>query len=117
VHNLTVQKNVAGREFMPGKKKKERKAEKGKRSIKEKMSEFLELPKEIVLDISKITMYANNNMLIENYKGIIEYENDRLRINTKDGIIKVMGNKLFIKEITSEDLLIYGDITSIEFLK
>ncbi|HHX17501.1 MAG TPA: sporulation protein YqfC [Clostridium sp.] len=102
---------------MPEKKRKKRKVEKNKSSIKEKMSEFLELPKEIVLDLSKITMYGNNNVLIENYKGIIEYENDRLRINTKDGIIRVMGNKLFIKEITSEDLLIYGEITSIEFLR
>jgi len=102
---------------MPEKKRKKRKVEKNKSSIKEKMSEFLELPKEIVLDLSKITMYGNNNMLIENYKGIIEYEDDRLRINTKDGIIRVMGNKLFIKEITSEDLLIYGEITSIEFLR
>ena len=102
---------------MPGKKRKKRKVEKNKSSIKEKMSEFLELPKEIVLDLSKITMYGNNKMLIENYKGIIEYEDDRLRINTKDGIIRVMGNKLFIKEITSEDLLIYGEITSIEFLR
>lgn len=102
---------------MPGKRRRERKAEKSKSSIKEKMSEFLELPKEIVMDISKITLYGNNNMLIENYKGIIEYENDRLRINTKEGIIRVTGNKLFIKEITSEDLLIYGEITSIEFLR
>jgi sporulation protein YqfC len=108
---------VVGRVYMPEKKRKKRKVEKNKSSIKEKMSEFLELPKEIVLDLSKITMYGNNNVLIENYKGIIEYENDRLRINTKDGIIRVMGNKLFIKEITSEDLLIYGEITSIEFLR
>ncbi|MDQ2085978.1 sporulation protein YqfC [Herbivorax sp. ANBcel31] len=99
---------------MSGRKKK---AEKNKNSIKEKMAEFLEIPKEIILDLPKTTMYGNKNMVVENYKGIIEYENDRLRINTNKGIIRVVGNKLFIKEITSEDLLIYGEITSVEFLK
>lgn len=116
---------------MPEKKRKKRKNEKNKAnieknkrninknktSIKEKMSEFLELPKEIILDLPKITIYGNNNVLIENYKGIIEYENERLRINTKEGIIRVVGKKLFIKEITSEDLLIYGELTSVEFLR
>lgn len=116
--------SVVGRIYMPEKKRRKRKFEKSKSSneksktsIKEKMSEFLELPKEIVLDLPKLTIYGNSNMLVENYKGIIEYENERLRINTKEGIIRLIGKKLFIKEITSEDLLIYGEITSVEFLR
>jgi sporulation protein YqfC len=85
--------------------------------IRAKMTELLELPKEIVLDIPKITMYGSKNMVIENYKGIIEYDNNVIRVNTSMGIIKIAGERLIIKEITSEDLMVNGGIISLEFLR
>ena len=69
------------------------------------------------MDLPKITMFGDRNLLMENYKGIIEYDDNRIRVNTGRGIIKVTGEKLMIKEITLEDLMIDGDIVSLEFLK
>lgn len=89
----------------------------GKVNIREKMTELFELPKEIVLDLPKITMVGNNNIIIENYKGIVEYDNNNIRVNTSNGIIKIDGGSLVIREITSEDLLIEGNINMIEFQK
>lgn len=86
-------------------------------SIKEKMSELFELPKDIVLNVPKLTMVGYGDLLIENFKGIIEYDTDRIRINTSCGIIKITGTGLGIKEITSEDLMVNGTITSLEFLR
>lgn len=105
---------------MPRKKKiikKKNKPKAPKVSLKERMSEILELPKDIVLNIPKLTMVGNGDLLIENFKGIIEYDDDKIRINTNSGIIKITGTRLGIKEITSEDLMVNGDITSLEFLK
>ncbi len=39
-----------------------------------KINEFLEIPKEVSSDIPKITMVGNEELLIENCKGILEYE-------------------------------------------
>ena len=50
----------------------------------------MELPKEVVLDLPK-TMFGDRNMLVENYKGIIEYDDNKIRVNTGRGIIKVTG--------------------------
>lgn len=99
------------------KKKKEKKHEEKNVSMKEKLAEMLELPKEIVMNIPKMTLIGSRDLIIENYKGIIEYENSRIRINTGAGVIKVMGNLLTIKEITSEDIMVSGDISSLEFQK
>jgi sporulation protein YqfC len=88
-----------------------------KHNIKEKFTEMLELPKEIVLDMPKLTMLGNGDLVVENYKGIIEYEENIIRINTTSGIIKITGSKLYIKEITSENIVIYGCISILEFLK
>ncbi len=84
--------------------------------LKEKISEILELPKDIVLNIPKVTMIGNSNLIIENYKGIIEYDEKSIRINTAIGVVKLCGNKMSIREITSEDIMVDGTIVMIEFL-
>ncbi|HOJ09006.1 MAG TPA: sporulation protein YqfC [Clostridiales bacterium] len=85
------------------------------KNVKEKLTEVLELPKEVILNIPKMTIIGNKELVIENYKGIIEYGSARIRINTGTGLIKITGNGLNIKEITSEDVIIGGDISSLEF--
>jgi len=88
-----------------------------KQKFREKFTEILELPKEIVLNMPKLTMLGNGDIIIENYKGIIEYGEGLVRVNTTAGIIKVMGVDIFIKEITAESIMIFGNILSLEFLK
>lgn len=88
-----------------------------KQNFKEKFTEMLELPKEIVLNMPKLTMLGNGDLIIENYKGILLYDQDVIRVNTTAGIIKVNGTDIYIKEITSENIMIYGDIKSLEFTK
>lgn len=85
--------------------------------FKEKVTEVLELPKEIILNVPRLTMVGMSNLVIENYKGIIEYDTVRIRLNTSLGILKITGQKLVIKEITSEDVIVDGDIQGLEFIK
>jgi sporulation protein YqfC len=88
-----------------------------KTSLREKITEALELPKEIVLNVPKLTIVGTGDMIIENYKGIMEYEINRIRVNTGAGIIRITGDRLIIREITSEDIFISGEINSLEFLR
>lgn len=85
--------------------------------LKEKITEVLELPKEIVLNVPRLTMIGMSNLIIENYKGIMEYDNNRIRLNTSLGVLKITGQRLVIREITSEDIMVDGDIQGIEFFK
>jgi sporulation protein YqfC len=96
-------------------KKKKNKSEKP--GFKELMAEMLELPKDIVLVLPKITIVGHRNAIVENYKGLVEYENDKIRLNTNAGMIRITGKCLTVKAITSEDILLEGDIESLEFLK
>lgn len=95
--------------------KKESKPPKPK--IKEKVADVLELPREVVLNVPKLTMVGSRNLMIENYKGIIEYDNTLIRVNTGTGMIRITGERLFLKEITSEDIMVDGEIKSLEFIK
>ncbi len=88
-----------------------------KPKLREKITEMLELPKEIVLNMPKLVMLGNGDVIIENYKGIVEYAEGVIRVNTTSGIIKITGTDIYIKEITAENIMVYGNILSLEFLK
>lgn len=98
-------------------KKKKQKSENRKINIKEKVAEALELPKEVALNVPRLTMVGSTNLLIENYKGIIEYDDKRIRVNTGIGIIGITGKGMSIMGITSENVMINGEIHAMEFLR
>lgn len=105
--------NAAGKK---GNKKAAGKKSNDKKSVKEKFTEMLELPKDLVLDRPKLTLVGNRDMLIENYKSVLEYDTGVLRINTGTGMIRITGSGLSIKEITSDDMVVSGSVRSVEFI-
>lgn len=85
------------------------------KEIRESISDLLELPKDIMLDLPRITLIGNLQLYIENHKGIIEYTSQRIRVNTKSGTIRITGKNLTIKIIIAEEIVICGNIENIEF--
>lgn len=81
---------------------------------KNRINKFLELPKEIDNKIPKITIIDFNEILIENYKGILEYEEFFVKINTHLGDININGFNLELKQLTEEDIVVKGTINSID---
>jgi sporulation protein YqfC len=69
------------------------------------------------MNVPKMIMVGNSDLVIENYKGVVEYEPERIRLNTGTGVVKITGRMLSIREITSEDVMVSGDIESLEFFK
>ena len=76
---------------------------------------MLEMPKEISSNEPKITILGFNQMLIENYKGILEYQEFFIRVNTYIGILNINGFNLNLSEMTTDDILITGKIESLDF--
>jgi len=74
---------------------------------------ILEVPKEVVTGLPKITILGFNEIYIENYKGVLEYEEFYIRINTFIGIVNINGYNFNIKQMTEDDILITGQIDSI----
>lgn len=87
------------------------------KEVKESISELLELPKDIMLDLPRITLVGNLQLYIENHKGIIEYSTQKIRINTKSGVIRITGKDLAIKTIITEEIIISGNIDQMEFIE
>lgn len=82
-----------------------------------KIDSILEMPKEIYTNEPKITIVGFNEMLIENYKGILEYEEYYVKVNTHIGIVNINGFNLKLEQMTGDDIKIIGDIDSMEMEK
>ncbi len=80
-----------------------------------KIDEILEIPVELATNNPKITVVGFERVLIENYRGILEYQEYFVRLNTHIGIININGFNLKLEEMTTDDLLVTGKIDSIDF--
>lgn len=79
-----------------------------------RFEDILEIPKEIISNEPKVTIVGFKQMLIENYKGILEYEDILIRIKTSMGILNITGFGLNLNQMTGDDILVNGKIESIE---
>ena len=88
----------------------------GKRlRIKEKFVNALELPRELILNVPKITLTGKDKILIECYRSLMSYETDCVKLSTAIGVLSLYGRDLTIKEITGEDIIVQGKVNKLEF--
>ena len=86
-----------------------------KKGKQNRLDRLLEMPLEISSSEPKITVAGFKEMLIENYKAILEYQEFFVRISTHIGIININGFDLKLEEMTTDDLMIKGKIEGIDF--
>ncbi len=80
-----------------------------------RINELLEIPREIVSKVPKITITAFDEVLIENFKGILEYEEFFVRISTYIGNVNINGFNLKLSQMTEDDILVTGIIEGLDF--
>ena len=81
---------------------------------KNKFERMLELPQEVYSNEPKLTITGFDEIIIENYKGIIEYEEFFASISTYIGIVDIKGTNLNLEKMTNDDIKITGKIEGIE---
>ncbi|TCT17054.1 sporulation protein YqfC [Natranaerovirga pectinivora] len=85
-------------------------------SIKKNLTQALNLPQDVTLGASLVTITGKNEVFIENYKGIIEYDTDYIKLSTKQGIIELRGKRFLINYLTDDEMKITGRISNINFM-
>ena len=82
--------------------------------LSNKIEKLLEVPREISGLEPKITIVGFDEMLIENYKGILEYEEFYIKVSTNIGSININGFNLKLEQVTEDDISVKGKIESID---
>ena len=86
-------------------------------AVAQGLTSLLALPAEITLNLPLLTMVGGEELTVENHKGIIEYSEEALRINTAAGVLAVAGQRLAVKQLTAERILVKGTIQRVEFMR
>ena len=81
---------------------------------KKKFNELLEIPKEVYSNIPHIILTGFEEMTVENNKGILEYDDYFIKIDTEIGIVNIHGLNLNLEKMTEDNLKINGKIENIE---
>ena len=82
----------------------------------ERIAETLDLPKDILLNLPRLVFTGNRELFIENYRGIVEYSDTVIRLNTSECMLKISGVQLGIKHIAAEEIMLFGNIKRLEFI-
>jgi sporulation protein YqfC len=93
--------------------KKQEKAE--RESYLEILSSQLRIPSDVIAGAPIITAIGRNELCIESYKGILEYNNCCIKIMTGIGKVVISGKNLNISYFTNDEMKITGLVHSIEF--
>ena len=60
-----------------------------------------------------VTITGTSEILLENYRGIIEYTSERIRVQTKTCQVEVQGQCLLIAYYTNDEMKITGRICAV----
>ena len=83
------------------------------KKVKSNIVTSLELPKDIVYGAVIVTITGKSEILVENYKGIIEYTCERIRLQAKECRVEIKGKSLMIAYYTNDEMKIIGCIQEI----
>jgi sporulation protein YqfC len=81
--------------------------------LKRRITQALELPKDIMLDLPVITVTGDEELILANHRGLVEYAQGFVRLGTTRGAVKIFGSNLILKEITAENIRITGKIDKV----
>ena len=79
-----------------------------------RINDMLEIPKEVYSNEPKLIITGFNEAIIENYKGILEYEDYYIRISTHIGCVNINGYNLKLEKMTEDNIKITGKIESLD---
>jgi len=85
------------------------------KKLKQRFSSLLDIPKDVMLDLPKISIIGDIQLYIENHRGIIEYSSSLVRISTTLGQLVIIGEGLVLRNIDVEEIYVDGTIKEISF--
>ena len=110
-----VRKN-AKRERVEAVMRKKRNEKGTKQGLKSAVSKTFDIPMETFSNVSQLDILSNKEALLEGCKGILEYDDNIIRISGHKMEIKFTGEGLTLKCLTTENIMITGKIWSVEFI-
>lgn len=78
-------------------------------------ADLFDLPADAVAGLTHIEITGARDFLIENHKGILEYDDTAVSVNAGKHIIRIEGQKLHVIAMNDAELRLCGTIETILF--
>lgn len=82
---------------------------------KNNIIEKIDLPKDVILNLPKITVVGREEISIENHKGIDSFDKEFIKVKTNIGLVKIEGENFEILYIASETIVLSGRFKAISY--
>ncbi|MBQ3151111.1 MAG: YabP/YqfC family sporulation protein [Clostridia bacterium] len=86
-------------------------------SLTEKLTDTLDLPDTAVPGTAHIELSGNKEAVVDGCKGVLQYDEDIIRLNTGRLTVCFRGSDLCIRSMQAEQVFVCGHIITIEFLQ
>lgn len=85
------------------------------RELPYELADKLELPEDVLLGSGKLTVTGGRSAVIENHRGVLEYNAERIVVAVPRGKVCLDGTGLRLKAMNKNELLVGGRIRNIEW--
>lgn len=86
-----------------------------KKKWRQNLADLFELPREIILNLPRLTVIGNVQCYLENHRGVIEYTDEKVRVSVNGGEIIILGGNLVIRYLANEEIAIEGNIETVNY--
>ena len=84
------------------------------RRLRRLVAGYFELPHDVAMDLSRVTLVGDLQVSVENHRGIVEYRPDLVRINVVGGQLLVRGDGLSLGSLLDQEITVNGHIRGLE---
>lgn len=85
------------------------------RKFNEFLADALRMPKDVIMDLPRVSICGDREIYIENHKGLMEYTDNEISIKMNDGIIHLKGRELRIIVMEYERMVVNGIFERVEY--
>ena len=85
------------------------------KKLSERVADAWGVPKDVIMNIPRLTISGDKEIYIENHKGVLVYTDGEIRVSTAMGVVRIRGKNLVIRRIRLEDMLISGAFAGVEY--
>lgn len=91
--------------------------EKRARGILEKAADVFDLPGQVVVGLTRVTITGDRRIHIENHRGILEYGEEEIHVSCGRMVLKMKGKDLVLKAMSDTEIMITGALDAVEFIR
>lgn len=86
-----------------------------KKGWRQNLTDLFELPREIALNLPRLTLIGNLQCYVENHRGVIEYTGAKVRVAVSGGEIIIRGSGLMIRYLGGDEIAVDGEIAGLDY--